>query len=149
VQINARNPKFSSENTIDLEFEHPVYGWVPFTANPDDVEPLGRELYALAYSGAFGTPDEYVPPPPQPPAPPTPAPPLIPTSVTMRQARLALLGAGLLEQVNAAITDPAAQIEWEYATTVERNSPLVQNLSIGLGLTEQQLDDLFTTAATL
>jgi hypothetical protein len=81
--------------------------------------------------------------------PPEPPPPAIPASVTMRQARLALHRAGLLTQVNSTITDPEAQIEWEYATTVERNSPLVQNLAAGLGLTEQQLDDLFTTAATL
>jgi hypothetical protein len=67
----------------------------------------------------------------------------------MRQARLALLQAGLLDQVDAAITDPAARIEWEYATTVERNSSLVQSLASGLGLTEPQLDDLFTLAATL
>lgn len=59
---------------------------------------------------------EWVPPPPPP--------VVIPQSVTMRQARLALLGAGLLDDVNsaiAAIPDPvqrkAAEIEWEYAQT--------------------------------
>jgi hypothetical protein len=102
---------------------------------------MGRELYAQAAAGNFGPVAEYVAPPPPP--------PVIPTSVTMRQARLALLGAGLLDQVNAAITDPAAQIEWEYATTVERGSELTQALAAGLGLTEQQLDKLFTTAAAL
>lgn len=81
--------------------------------------------------------------------PPAPPAPVIPSSVAMRQARLALHRAGLLSQVNVAITDPEAQIEWEYATTVERNSILVQNLAAGLGLTEQQLDDLFTQAAAL
>lgn len=80
----------------------------------------------------------------------------VPANVTMRQARLALLGAGLLDDVDAAIAanpDPvqrkAAQIEWEYANTVERGSTFVQQLGAGLGLTEQQLDELFTTAATL
>lgn len=67
-------------------------------------------------------------------------------SVTMRQARLALLQSGLLANVEAAITDPAAKIEWEYALTVDRNSPLVSSLSVGLGLTQQQLDDLFNLA---
>jgi hypothetical protein len=81
--------------------------------------------------------------------PPEPPPPVVIASVTMRQARLALHRAGLLDQVDAAITDAEARIEWEYATTVERNSPLVQNLAAGLGLTEQQLDDLFTQAAGL
>ncbi|MEY4756847.1 MAG: hypothetical protein RJA34_1745 [Pseudomonadota bacterium] len=82
---------------------------------------------------------------------PVPPAPQVPQSVTMRQARLALLGAGMLTQVNAAITqaDQAAQIEWEYAQTVERNSALVQTLAAGLGLTDADLDALFVAAATL
>lgn len=73
----------------------------------------------------------------------------IPSSVTMRQARLALLQAGLLAQVDAAITDPAAKIEWEYAQTVERTSSLTQSMAASLGLTEAQLDQLFSQASTL
>jgi len=74
-----------------------------------------------------------------------------PTVVSMRQARLALLQAGLLTTVDAAIAagSEADQITWEYATEVDRNSPLVVNLSASLGMTEQQLDDLFTLAASL
>ncbi len=83
------------------------------------------------------------------PEPADPPPPVVITSVTMRQARLALLSAGLLDQVSASITDPAAQIEWEYAQTVERNSPLVQQIATGLNLTEAQLDDLFQLAVSL
>lgn len=78
------------------------------------------------------------------------------TAVTMRQARLALLGAGLLDSVEAAIAaipDPvqrkAAQVEWEYAAIVERNSTLVQQLAPALGLTEAQMDELFAVAARL
>jgi len=81
---------------------------------------------------------------------PEPTPVQKPQSVTMRQARLALYDSNLLDQVSAAIAnDPRAQIEWEYATTVERNSQLVQTLATGLGLTEQQLDELFILAATV
>lgn len=79
-----------------------------------------------------------------------------PASVTMRQARLALLGAGLLDSVNAAIAAiqdatqrRAAEIEWEYAQTVDRASPFTQQLASGLGLTSEQLDGLFTQAAAL
>ena len=93
--------------------------------------------------------EEVYTPPPAPPAP-------IPTSVTMRQARLALLGAGLLSQVDAAlaaIADPvqrqAAQIDWEYAATVDRGSPLVTNLAASLNLDSAALDSLFTAAASL
>lgn len=71
----------------------------------------------------------------------------IPTVVSMRQARLALLGAGLLDDIEAVIAQQsaAAQIEWEYAQTVERTHPLVQSL----GLSEAQLDELFLQAASL
>ena len=79
----------------------------------------------------------------------------VPEVVTMRQARLALLGAGMLTQVNTAVANmpgaagDAARIEWEFSSTVERNRPLVQSLTGELGLTESQLDDLFRLAATL
>lgn len=73
----------------------------------------------------------------------------------MRQARLALLGAGLLTSVNDAVAamtgtaGDAARIEWEYAMDVVRTSPLVTNLSTALGLTSEQLDGLFTAASAL
>jgi hypothetical protein len=90
-------------------------------------------------------------------APPEPAPEVVavPESVTMRQARLALLGAGKLASVTAAINTlpspqkEAAQIEWEYSQTVERNRGFVLLLSAALGLTDAQLDALFVTAARL
>ncbi len=79
----------------------------------------------------------------------------IPAQVTMRQARLALLQGGKLAQVDAAIAlfDPtikgAAEIEWQYAKQVDRLSPLTAILSETLGLTTQQIDNLFILAATL
>lgn len=79
----------------------------------------------------------------------------VPQVVTMRQARLALLGAGLLANVEAAVAaipgaeGQAARIEWEYAIEVHRDSPRVAVLSAALGLTGSILDDLFLTAATL
>lgn len=80
----------------------------------------------------------------------TPAAPA-PEIVTPRQARLALHQADLLDSVKAAMdeADEATRIEWEYATTFERSSPVVAVMSATLGLTEAQLDDLFTLAATL
>lgn len=79
----------------------------------------------------------------------------VPIKVTMRQARLALLGADLLPSVTAAIAalpspqKEAAQIEWEYSQDVERHRGLVLSLGTTLGLSVRQLDDLFTTATTL
>ena len=71
------------------------------------------------------------------------------TSVSPAQARLALLRAGLLDQVEAivAAADVPTQIAWNNASVIERNSPTVAALAGALGLTDAQLDDLFTTAA--
>jgi hypothetical protein len=86
---------------------------------------------------------------------PAPEPTPVPRTVSMRQARLALLQAGKLSAVDAAIAaspSPAkeqAQIEWEYATQVTRDSALMQQLATAIGLTESDLDSLFTQAATL
>ena len=87
--------------------------------------------------------------------PPEPVPPHVPASVTMRQARLALLGAGLLASVDAAIDSlpslqkEAARIEWEYATEVQRSSGLVPMMVAALGLDDAALDALFIEAAAL
>ena len=84
---------------------------------------------------------------PAPPVPPVP----VPTAVTMRQARLALLGAGLLDTVETAIAGagPAARIEWDYATEVQRSAGLVPQMAAALGMTDAQIDALFVSAAAL
>lgn len=79
----------------------------------------------------------------------------IPDAVTMRQARLSLLGAGMLASVDEAIASmpgvegEAARIEWEYAQEVRRDSPLIAALGPALGLTGEQIDALFVAGATL
>lgn len=81
--------------------------------------------------------------------------PAVLSVVTMRQARLALLQAGVLPLVESAIASmesPAkeeAKIEWEYSQEVQRDKPFVQMLGASLGLTEEQLDNLFLLASTL
>jgi hypothetical protein len=79
----------------------------------------------------------------------------IPQAVTMRQARLALLGAGKLTAVEAAIeamSEPAktqARIVWEYSGEVQRQNGLVSQLAPALGLTEAEIDALFVAAAAI
>lgn len=86
---------------------------------------------------------------------PAPATAPVPQAVTMRQARLALYGASLLQTVNDAIAamtgaqGEAARIEWEFSSEVRRNQPLVIALAPALGLTDAQIDQLFITAAAL
>ena len=87
-------------------------------------------------------------------SPPQPV-PLVPQEVTMRQARLALLENGLLANVQPAINSlpepdkTKAQIEWEYSNALQRGNPFVAVLGAALGLSSQDLDDLFIQASAL
>ena len=79
----------------------------------------------------------------------------VPKEVTMRQARLALLENSLLANVQPAINSlpepdkTKAQIEWEYSNALQRGNPFVAVLGAALGLSSQDLDDLFIQAAAL
>ena len=45
--MEFRNPRYNQDGvTVDCEVNHPVYGWIPFTANPDDPEEHGRIIHA-------------------------------------------------------------------------------------------------------
>lgn len=76
------------------------------------------------------------------------------TSVTPRQARLALLEANLLSNVENYISQLSeqdqkiAKIEWEYAITIERNSNFLKQITQALNLTEEDIDNLFNKAIT-
>ena len=79
----------------------------------------------------------------------------VPQVVSMRQARLALLGAGLLSTVDAAIDAQAEplksqiEIEWTYATEIDRQRPTLLALAPALGLDSDDLDNLFIAASQL
>lgn len=87
---------------------------------------------------------------------PAPA-PTVPEAVTPRQVRLALIGIGIFpEMITGAlgaipdkVTRAKALAEWEFATEVRRDHALIGMLSAALGQSSEQIDTLFTTAATL
>ncbi len=75
---------------------------------------------------------------------------LVPTMLTPRQARLALLTVGLLDEVETLLAnDKAMQIWWEYSLDIQRNHEHIVTMAGALGLTETQLDDLFIEGAKL
>ena len=81
---------------------------------------------------------------------------LVPAKVTRRQARQALLLAGLLDDVQPAINaipDPVqrglAQIEWDDSQEFERNRPLLIQRGAARGLDSAALDQLFIAAHAL
>ena len=138
-----------------MRFSPSNLGWYPESINypnlPDDCITVSDALWQSLLGkpvavGPDGMPQEFVPPPYVAP---------IPTVVTMRQARLALLQAGKLTAVNQALATlpgvqgEAARIEWEFAATVDRGSELVAMLAAALSLSDDDLEALFTTAAAL
>lgn len=75
----------------------------------------------------------------------------VPYKISIRQAKLALLGAGLLDDIENAIAsaDRSVQISWEYATEFERDNPLILYFQSQLNLSKEQVDNLFIQAKGL
>lgn len=77
----------------------------------------------------------------------------VPPSVSMRQARHAMLQAGILGAVQTMIEQmpgdegDAARIDWGFAQEVRRDHPMVSQLAATLGLAPTEVDDLFIAAA--
>lgn len=137
TQILAVDPvetatEFQTSDAIYPKHVIEGYALAEVEALPDDYAP-GR----YTFDGAFvRVPD--------------PAPVVVvPDSVEMRQARLELLDAGLLDAVDSAVTAAgrSAKIEWEFALTVKRAHPLFPAIQQQTGLTDAQVDDLFVRAA--
>lgn len=76
-------------------------------------------------------------------------------TVNRRQALRALHDAGLLDDVEAAISglpEPQktqARIDWDNAQDFRRDFPLLQQLAGAIGLTPAQVDNLFAAAAAI
>ncbi|WP_373054609.1 hypothetical protein [Thioalkalivibrio sp.] len=140
--MNYRNPAYNALGTIDCEVEHPEHGWIPITLSPDD--PPTADLYATVNTG-------------------TVAPYEAPTVsieqqregmvVSRFQAKAALSNAGMLATVQAMMDDPSTpevyRLAWQDATEFRRTSPTLTAMNAVLGLTDEQLDDLFVAAASI
>lgn len=103
--MEYRNAKYNSVGTIDCEINHPKFGWIPFTASPDDSQKYGRDLYASMRDIA----NEYTPPPPPPP------PTKDEVAAQVRSHRDALLSSSDWTQMQDAPVDRAAWAEYRQA----------------------------------
>ena len=78
-----------------------------------------------------------------------------PLEVTMRQARIILHRHGYLANIPTAIAslqEPVkteAEIEWEYAQTVRRDSPLVAMLQQALSIDDATIQQMFREAIVI
>jgi hypothetical protein len=73
-----------------------------------------------------------------------------PTQITMRQTRLYLLSIDLLDTVETIVSQNKAwQIEWEYASEVQRTNQLIVAMQQELELTDAQVNEMFLEASKL
>ncbi|MER8422471.1 hypothetical protein [Mesorhizobium sp. M1403] len=141
--MEYRYPKFNALGSIDMEINHSVHGWVPFTASQRDTEALGRQLYAStrAIAAPYASPPE----------------PTIEErraampSITPRQLRLTLQSIGITEDAIEAVlvNDPEGKIEWKWATTFSRKHPLINTMGAVFSITPEQIDDLWVFAKAI
>lgn len=75
----------------------------------------------------------------------------VPDAVSPLQARRALRAAGLLQQVEAAVSaaDEDTRGAWQYALTIERRDSALTRIAAQMGVSQAQIDDLFRSAASL
>lgn len=77
----------------------------------------------------------------------------VPFEVTRFQALAALQNAGLLDTVTNYINQPTTpvmdKLAFDNAQSFRRDSPTLKSISTALGMTDQQLDDLFALAASM
>ena len=60
--MHGRNARFLANGWIDCEIDHPLWGWIPFTANPED-QGAGFDVAALhRVLIAGGDVAPYIPP---------------------------------------------------------------------------------------
>lgn len=77
--------------------------------------------------------------------------PSVPRQVSRLQARVALHRAGLLAPIETAVAQAGGelQIYWTDAQTFERDSGYIGQIAAALGLTGDQIDQLFRDAAAV
>ncbi|MGN6552073.1 MAG: hypothetical protein ACTHJ3_19585 [Pararhizobium sp.] len=140
---------------MDMEINHPVMGWVQWTANPLDRETiedgsvvLGKAMFDAAL--ATGTVADFVPLSGD--AARADFPALSPRQLRLVMLDLGLSDADIVAKINAIGDEKereASMIEWKFATKYERLHPLVVMLASEMGFPPEQFDDLWLYGAGL
>lgn len=145
MKLEWRNPVYIHAELINCEVNHPRFGWIPFTANPNDVELHGRMIYAdIVSSGVPITP--YKPPTVE---------QLRETMepLSQKQMRLQLwsqgLGSAKIDEAIASLVaedQDRAAIIFNHETRFTRLDPSVIVVLGKLGMTDEQMDAFWDAA---
>lgn len=149
-----RNPTRNAFGTIDVEINHPVYGWIPFTADPADTgAQFDVAALVVEVEAAGPVPDAPAPPPAQ------------TTQITFAQLLIGLVAEEWITEAEGEAwltgTPPApvialigqlpqaqrfaAKARAIRPSIVLRSDPLVIALGTMQGKTPAQLDAFFNT----
>lgn len=127
--------------------------WLIPAGSVETPPPAAEEPSYARWTGR--TWEVYTPPVPEPEPEPEPQDPQKITVVSKAQAKLALLEAGLLDTVETAlgsmegVAGQRARIEWNDRTEFHRDHEFIGLLAASIGLSDEQIDALFTRAAQL
>lgn len=139
--MKFRNPSYLEDGRIDCEIDHPIHGWIPFTASIDDPDPSGRRIFmSIVQSGEAS---EFVPPPPKTHDELMSAWRLV-AHCEMLSLQDHLIDIGLFDQAEVASqnVDPKWRIRWEArgGVVVGRAHPLLDQFAGMIDLTPEQVD---------
>ncbi len=157
--MDYRNATFNRFGTVDLEIDHPAYGWIPFTASPDDPEQFGRDMFDSLDLAEVAP---YVEPEPLP----LPVPEVISDRqffqglavgdiITQAEA-LAAVKTGVIPAAMVALIAAlpeanrfAAEMLLSGATEFKRAHPLTSAFGAAFGWGESQIDAFWISAVAL
>ena len=131
----------AKQNIVKVEYEvQPVIDDFTQKVEQDKLATLENGVYIIKYRVLPKTEDEIV----------KYRKSQVPKSITPLQAKLQLLKLGLLDEVEALVSgDRTAQLYWEYASVVERDNAVLLLMANSLGLTSEQVDEMFIEASKL
>jgi len=131
----------AKQNIVKVEYEaQPVIDDFTQKVEQDKLATLENDVYIIKYKVLPKTEDEIV----------EYRKSQVPQSITPLQAKLQLLKLGLLDEVEALVTgDRTAQLYWEYASVIERDNAVLLLMAEQLGLTSEQVDEMFIEASKL
>lgn len=131
----------AKQNIVKVEYEaQPVIDDFTQKVEQDKLATLENGIYTIKYRVLPKTEDEII----------EYRKSQVPQSITPLQAKLQLLKLGLLDEVEALVAgDRTSQLYWEYASVVERDNAVLLMMANSIGLTSEQVDEMFIAASKL
>jgi len=139
--MEFNNPRYNSTGGIDMDINHPKFGWVPTTAREDDQET--QELYWQAKEGYVAP---YVEPSQE---------EVLETwrdqaTASAYQIHQAFEELGLYDEIEQVVASQevsnSTRIAWNMAPSFDRRGKTIAEIAEAIWLTDEQVDSVFRIA---